>query len=571
MLPITPPTLLLATPPAPDAWHFKAEFLPQLVAAVPGILRSQDPATGRFGSGVWIVTDQNVLLPLAAAWSLDAPGNPHGHSAALLEAIMAGGDALIADQDADGMWVFRKKDSSTWGNIYMPWTYSRWIRAYGLIRDAMPPERRARWEEALTLGYEGIARTALNRIHNIPAHHAAALYLVGQLLDRPAWCRQAADFLARVAAEQNEGGFWSEHMGPVVSYNFVYVDALGSYYALSGDGRVLPALERSARFHASFTYPDGSKVETVDERNPYHEGVTMPNVGFSFSPEGRGYVRQQWERLRAAGHPLSADLAASFLLYGEEGPTAEAPGEKSFHHSILGQNDAVVHREGPWFACLSGYSCPVTENRWMQDRQNFLSLFHDRAGLIVGGGNTKLQPRWSTFTAGDTSLLTHRPGDESPTFTPPAGLLHVPTATTLDADSLTLSLRYGATPCRVSIHLLEPNKARLSYAVEGEPDRPVAAHVTLLPHLGETWETASGQRGTLGAESFQLAPGAAGAWFSHHGWRIVLPPDASVTWPALPHNPYRKDGRAEPEEGRIVVTLLFSRDVVRQEITVEVP
>jgi hypothetical protein len=570
MLPITPPALLLGAPDAPDTWHFKAEFLPPLVAAVPGIMQSQDPATGRFGSGVWIVTDQNVLLPLATAWSLEAPGNPHFHNAVLLQMIMAGGDALIDDQDADGMWVFRKKDGSTWGNIYMPWTYSRWLRAYGLIRDAMPAERRARWEQALTLGYAGIARTALNRIHNIPAHHAAALYLAGQLLARPGWCRQAAEFLGRVAGEQDEGGFWSEHMGPVVSYNLVYVDALGSYHALSGDRGVLPALERSARFHANFTYPDGSKVETVDERNPYHEGVTMPNVGFSFSPEGRGYVRRQWERLRAAGQALSADLAASFLLYGEEGPAAAAPGGKAFHHFVLGQNDAVVQREGPWFACFSGYACPVPENRWIQDRQNFVSLFHDRAGLIVGGGNTKLQPRWSTFTLGDTRLLAHRAGDESPTFTPPAGLLHVPAAAALDADSLALSLRYGDTSCRVSVHLLEPQQARLCYVVEGALDGPAAAHVTLLPHLGEAWETDSGQRGTLGNASFEFTQGQAGAWFAHHGWRVALPPDATVTWPVLPHNPYRKDGRAETAEARIVITLPFERDVTRQEITVEV-
>jgi hypothetical protein len=296
----------------------------------------------------------------------------------------------------------------------------------------------------------------------------------------------------------------------------------------------------------------------------------MPNVGFAFSPEGHGFVRRQWERLQAAGQPLSADLAASFLLYGEEGPAAETPAEQPFHHAVLGQNDAVVHREGPWFACLSGYYCAVPENRWIQDRQSFVSLFHDRAGLILGGGNTKLQPLWSTFAVGDVSLLAHRAGDESPTFTPPTGLLHVPTTAQLDADSLALALRYGDTPCRVSLHLLEPDRARLTFAVETPPDRTVSAHVTLLPHLGEAWETASGQRGTLGAESFRLGPGESGAWFAHHGWRVSLPSDASVVWPALPHNPYRKDGHAELAEGRSVVALPFTREVTRQEMVVAV-
>ena len=39
------------------------------------------------------------------------------------------------------------------------------------------------------------------------------------------------------------------------------------------------ALRRAAIYHSNFTYPDGSEVETVDERNPYHKSIVMPNVG----------------------------------------------------------------------------------------------------------------------------------------------------------------------------------------------------------------------------------------------------------------------------------------------------
>jgi len=66
---------------------------------------------------------------------------------------MKGGDYLIEQQDEKGMWTFRKKDNSTWGRIYMPWTYSRWIRTFYLIKDAMPPDRRERWAKALQHGY----------------------------------------------------------------------------------------------------------------------------------------------------------------------------------------------------------------------------------------------------------------------------------------------------------------------------------------------------------------------------------------------------------------------------------
>lgn len=561
---------LVPTVGQPSNWRYKDEFWAELVRAVPEILRSQDAKTGRFGSGIWIVTDQNVLFPLAVAWGMEHPKNPYYHRDDLLRAIMAGGDALIEDQDERGMWEFRKKDGSTWGKIYMPWTYSRWIRAFGLIRDAMPPDRRERWERALTLGYDGIAKTALNRIHNIPSHHAMGLYRAGQILNRPAWCEQAKAFMARVCADQNPGGYWSEHQGPVVLYNFVYTDALGVYYSMSHDETVLPALQRAAQFHAAFTYPDGSAVETIDERNPYHNDLRLGTVGFTFSPEGRGFVRQQWSRFsgKATSKRLDADTAAAFILYGLEGSIAPTPGEQEQFRFVLGNNEAFVHRHRPWFVCLSAFHSPVEENRWIQDRQNFVSVFHDRVGLIVGGGNTKLQPLWSTFTVGDTSLLSHRSGDTAPKFTPPSGLWHVPTSAQLDPDQSSLALTYGSERCRVAVDTSDPHRAMLTYETTNSK-QPVEAHMTLLPHLGGTWKTASGKQGTLDKQPLRLAPGEAGAWFEHNGWRISVPPTATIIWHALPHNPYRKDGHATPEEGRIVLVFPFSAQMQRFVVTVE--
>lgn len=573
------PLTLMENPETP--WPYKAAFLKQLVSGASTILKTLDPATGRFGAGIWIVTDQNVLLPLAAAWAVRDPANPHYHSPEVLEAIMKGGDALIEAQDARGMWVFRKKDNSTWGDIFMPWTYSRWIRAFGLIRDAMPPERRARWEKALTLGFEGIAARELEKVHNIPAHHAMGLYQAGLALNRPEWEAQASAFMQKVVAAQDEGGFWSENHGPVVGYNLVYVDAVGVYYALSRDMAVLPALERAARFHANFTYPDGSRVETIDERQVFHPGVLMPNVGFTFSPEGRGFIRSQWERIAAnaaaAGKPpvLAADTAGAFVLYGDEGIAAKMPGDKERSRFVLGKNAALTERRRPWFAVLSAYHAPVPQSRWIQDRQNLVSLFHDRVGLIVGGGNTKLQPLWSTFTVGDTALLFHRPGDETPDFKPRAGLFHVPARATLETDALALSLVYGdpvdsPVSCRVEFRPDSDTTARLIYSVDVLPALPVAAHVPLIPRMNAAWKTASGKSGKLNAMPLRLTFAEMGGWFEHDGWRVDLPPGASLVWPVLPHDPYRKDGHAEPKEGLIVLVLPFSPDRLRHEVIFQI-
>jgi hypothetical protein len=268
---------------------YKQRLLAELAKQVPAILKQNDAQTGRFGRGIWICDDQNLMYPLAVAYATPGSGNRYYHDRAVLEVLMKAGDALIADMDDRGQWMFRKKDGSTWGMTRKCWVYSRWIRTFALIQSDMPPDRRAGWTKALTLGYTAVAKSDLGSLVNIPTHHAMGLYIAGKTLHRPEWCQRAADFLMKVVAAQNEAGYWSEGGGPVVLYDFVYVEALGIYYAASGDRRVLPALEKAARFHSDFTYPDGRCVETIDQRNPYHDSVELGNVGFTFSPIGRGW------------------------------------------------------------------------------------------------------------------------------------------------------------------------------------------------------------------------------------------------------------------------------------------
>ena len=82
-------------------------------------------------------------------------------------------------------------------------------------------------------------------------------------------------------------------------------------------------------------------------------------------------------------------------------------------------------------------------SRWIQDRQNHVDVFQDELGLVVGGGNTKLQPYWSTFTVGDPGLLRHTPGDEDPNFTPQITLKWVADKARLQPEARRLYLNYG--------------------------------------------------------------------------------------------------------------------------------
>lgn len=559
------PVLAAAEQPF-DAWPPHDYLLKSLVAAIPKCLDSFHEDTGRFGSEPWICQDQNVLLPLAAAWSIEDAGNPWFHKPELLNAIAKGGEVLTKEMDADGKWTFRKKDNSTWGQIHMPWTYSRWIRAYALVRDALSAESRAVWEKGLKLGFSGIRAYADGSVHNIPTHHAMALYIAGICFDNDDWKQAAKAFMAKVVAAQDPVGYWSEHSGPVVGYNLVYVDALGVYYHFSKDPAVLDALTRSARFHSSVLWPNGASVSAIDERQIYHSHIDTGNVGFSWTPEGRGFLLKQVGAFSEnAAKNVDADYAAAMLLYGGAGEAKMPATEMDDAVTVIGADKALVQRSKPWQWALSAYACTPIDSRWIQDRQNLLDIYHDSLGLVAGGGNTKLQPYWSTFTVGDPALLKHTPGDENPHFIPAIDLRWTPDEAVLNHEERKseLALKYGDVDCRVSVALQDGHSLTVTY--RAPKGRHVEAHLPLLRRASEL-VTGSGQSISLTEADLLLESNVIGGFIVNGGLKVTVPVLAQIRWPMWQHDPYKKDGRSSIEAAKLVIALPFE-DVGEHTIT----
>jgi hypothetical protein len=210
----------------------------------------------------------------------------------------------------------------------------------------------------------------------------------------------------------------------------------------------------------------------------------------------------------------------------------------------------MVWRQSPWFLVASAITAPVPPIRRQQDRQNFVSVFHEKAGLVLGGGSTKLQPGWSNFTVGDEKLLFHRPGDEKPNFVPPPGLIHVPVGGRLaDSGRFGVELDYGKAKGTIAVKPLGPNRLEYTLSISGQA---ATAHVTILPRMTQPVQSSSGQNTTLSASGFEWR---GVTWLEHAGIRYRLASPATVRWPVLPHNPYTKDGHAEPAEGRIAIDI----------------
>ena len=573
-----------------DRAKFRAFLIANLESNLQEALAHVRP-DGRLGTDPWINRDQHDILPLTLLYQTE--GSSIYRDPKILEVIAKGGSYLAKMLDEKGMWRFDKKDGSYWGQIYTPWTYLRWIMTYKLIKDELPTEDLKIWQDGLLLGFTGISATELNSksniypgplpgspaliagevipwVHNIPSHHATALFLAGELFDRPDWQQQARDFMQLVVAAQSPHGWWTEHIGPVVLYNRVYIEALGLYFTLSGDESVLPAIERGNRFHLNYVYPNGSMIETVDERNPTppltikrdpdgtaHYLPKQVNIhpGLFFSDSGHALLAHQMPivRTRDPKEVIDVDYLYYCLNAIEGELTFTAAQEPRFRMG----NDSLLVRESPWLISFSAYCAPRWPGRFIQDRQNMVSIYHRDSGLILGGGNTKIQPLWSTLTVGDTNLLNPAGAVRETNLAPDVDVAYTPDACTIDEPSpniWTQQISCAGAVAELACEIFDDATLNLSARlITSAPDgRPTAAHLTFIPYPESPVTLSDGSILKINSDQWTKTGLTS---LSHHNWQLTLPKIAAVNWPVLPHNPYTTDGHADFLEGRLVVSL----------------
>lgn len=547
----------------------RTTVLRTLVEDVPINLARQDPATGRFlTEGGWAVTNQDIVYPLALLYRTPHPDNPYHGDERILDHILAGADAWRDFQNPDGSVEFIKVDGSTWGPTFMPWSMYHWAETYALLRDQLDEARARRWQEGLTLAYDGIsAAIASKHVHNIPTWNGMAAYRAGQIFDRADWRETGRAMVYAAIEEQTPGGYWREHHGPTPLYNSVYVHAIGLYYFFSRDEAVLPCLERATDFHIRYTYPDGRIVETIDGRVKYHDQVNLHALSaYSLFPQGRRYVRfllDQWLADRAA-HPLphltynqtpqgpkiaggdyglSPRLAPLFQHMGE-GPEAPIPQDEA-SYTIHDPEHALLRRQDGWFTCLSGVVTPPVESRWGMDRQNYLSIWREEAGLIAGGGNAKDQPAISTFVVGD--------GDTRQ---------YLPTAARLQTqdgqDQVTLY--YGDPGCTLQAEVEGPRRLRLT--MQGPDNVAAVGQVQFKLHPGTPLQTAAGEEFATDGAPVVIEAAGSGGWVAHGAWRVTLPEGSRLDWPVSPFNPYAAEGEGPLEEAAAVLSVPISTQPV---------
>jgi len=385
-------------------------------------------------------------------------------------------DRICDWQKEDGWWRWYQPDTRKMYATDYHWAAFSWMRLLQDFGDRIDAPRRARIEKMLRLTIPNRLTKAREYLDtgrhqgskNIFFACSLELWMAGKFIDERAWRTTAEEAIERAAATQFEDGYWPDgniHRGPTTRYNFVSLRSLSAYARMSGSESVRRTVARAAEYHRRLSYPDGSSVETVDERNRYSPG-RMEGLAFCLAP---------FPETR----PTAALFAGEAEVEPDEGKSppgaieidswAATPDEEvepkplKEETLVLQTIPAAVARMGPWYACLSGATTTIPSRQFHHDLQCHLSLWRDGLGLVAGGGNSLLDPRFSTFRFQGTYLAEKG-------------------AVEANKDGAMLRLTYGGIKAEVELSFDDDRTARFVAHADG-PLPPDSEFALQLPGL----------------------------------------------------------------------------------------
>lgn len=507
------------------------------------------------------LNDQYAFAPLALLYSL--PDSRYHQSPELLAVIQRGMDHLLNSLDEQGRIEFFGHDGISHGWVYYEWVTFYWQETLELLCETTDPSWQERHKDALELVLDGHFQKLKqgwdhhdrafkkdSDVANLFVWNALLMYRSGELWQRPEWRELGETVMhAAIAAQQPEG--WWYESGPVNIYSMVTAQAVSVYYELSGDSNALEAVKRALEYHTAFSYPDGTAIETVDGRMPYHQNVAMmlPPT-FSRFKEGVRYLNRIVDHLPDSLERLQGiSMMTSTLGYLSDTPEESTIESRQFDApcQVLPGLPAAVIRPHDFCISACGYQTVAHPSNWRLDRQNLISIWHKKTGLIVGGGNSKLQPAFSCFNVNDRSgqifYLHHQPKIQA------------------DDNSINLTMRYGPVPVSIAIKVTAPDRVRLTFACASwgsETDAPwhVEAHLILRGKVGERLQGEHNQP-ILDDQAIWWTAEEQGNRLKHHGWALGLPESEqlNVQWPVRPFNPYRPDRKSTLEQSALIVNV----------------
>ncbi len=542
--------------------HWKSDCLPDLYYEV--LARSVELETklqapdGRFRTRIprspgdeeksWRITGMQYIYVPALIYTAVHPANPLSGDKKVLEMALRAGDYLASCIEKDGT-VVPRINGKTVSALDAHRTLYCWTEALGLLEPHLDNERVQNWRHALRRGGKAILenevapKIARPRYTSpflgfSPNHlglRSTTVWRMGMILGIQEWVKLTEPAIRRFVLEIQPGGYWEEHNGPTMNYDYLNGSVAGLYWHFSSDPVALVAMRLNTDFHIHWTTPDGVDIHTVDQRNRNHfrPGASWGLFTFCYFPEGRRYSR--FKLLAALGesdNPLQA-LGLNALAriaqnahYHTDGPEAPIPQElHTYRHTL--DRPAVVKKKGHWVYSISALVSPQRPlSQFYLDRIVPISLWHAKCRHIIGGGNSKAQPELATFAV--------KRADGSCGYLPLDALI----SGNWDAD--TMSVAHEGFSLRLTITPEDDFNAVISVQAERTYQRRDSVFLNLPLRLlpGGELETGNGKSYKLAENEIRLSGASLGGSLSHNHWRITLPESARFVWPYYTYNPY---------------------------------
>jgi len=473
-----------------------------------------------------------TIMASSVLYAKKHPANKFYHDKKMLELSIRIGD-LMAKENEEG--CFESRFGADW-DTYM------WLEAYRLLQNVLGMERKERWKreilkivkpmEEYCILLENTAWFDVPFLNTSPNHRAidaSILYLASKVFGIKSWEKIGSEILRRFAAtEISPDGFWGEHnhLLPTTGYNYLTLSAVALYWEHSKDPAVLPALRKATDFHKYYTYPNGTPVEVINDRNRFWEVNPWGNFAFTHFPDGRRYAQFIAGLLKSEDMiPAVTGRIAQDALYYHEGTLQPIPQDKKFYHHKM-SIDAGIRKNNYWVVAYSGLmATQAINNTFFLDRQGNLSIFNEKSGLIITGANSKRQPELATFSEKIDGNIYHLP---------------INTRLQMSDTADRLSLAFNTFFADVYVTKPSGNELKFRFSVHGKgtPGEETKLNLQLCLKAGEVLEMASGKKILLGKEKIELSSKDIGGWIRHHGWILKMDADATLNWPFYPHNPY---------------------------------
>jgi hypothetical protein len=495
------------------------------------------------------------------------PGNPIYKDMGVWDVVQRTFDVFCDQMHDDGQWDWYVPATKKTHPIPRPFGFFEWLRVFEEFGEHFDAARRTRIEKMLRtslawrMGQAERVRDDLgnrNASLNILAHVMLQLWYGGRLFGQDDWMDAGAGVMDRIVALQKPGGWWHDsrvERGPTVLYNTVTLENVAHYAHLSGNVAAREAIVRAADYHFHMAYPDGSLVETADERNRHRQGAggwrlipslanfeeTMPVAAY-FAERIAPLLDEAAERYL---FPLASSLCDTVALL-PEGDVA--PQKSAASVSEFAMIPALAERRAPWHLCLSGATTDFPGGMFHHDLQNHLSLWHDDAGLIIGGGNSYQDAPFSTFRFGGHYLAD-------------SGVI------SREADTSVLELQYGDTEAKLTVTLENDSTARFDVSTTGSlpQDSDFAIH---LPYRFGGMVEVAGHEIPLDNRSIHRGAGGGEGAAIIGPLRLESDGPLLISWPHLPVNIYNLPMRLPVEEGVVRVSVRLVGEPVSLRLTV---